>query len=50
LPSKKHGLQWTKILDTSENQVGEVNVVHGYQEVIKVEGRSVVLLHSVTNK
>ena len=48
LPPEKYGTQWTKVLDTSEDRVDEENGTYEAGETIKVEGRSVVLLHHPT--
>ncbi|TXK28600.1 glycogen debranching protein GlgX [Pontibacter qinzhouensis] len=45
LPLKKYGEEWTKILDTSENRVEEEGITYGARKTIKVDGRSIVLLH-----
>lgn len=45
LPPKKYGTEWTKIIDTSENRVEEEGITYKAEENLKVEGRSVVLLH-----
>ncbi|RDV16718.1 glycogen debranching enzyme GlgX [Pontibacter diazotrophicus] len=45
LPDKKYGSKWTKILDTHEDVVGEGTEVYKATETIKVNARSVVLLH-----
>jgi glycogen operon protein len=45
LPPAKYGKQWTKILDTSVNCVGESPEIFHAEKTIKIEGRSVVLLH-----
>ncbi|WP_187262981.1 glycogen debranching protein GlgX [Pontibacter beigongshangensis] len=49
LPLKKYGDQWTKILDTSENRVGEEGITYAARKTINVAGRSVVLLHHPIN-
>ncbi|WP_028295894.1 glycogen debranching protein GlgX [Olivibacter sitiensis] len=48
LPEKKYGRTWTKILDTSDAQVGDEE---SYKpgDVVKVDGRSIVLLHAPLN-
>ncbi|MFD3000900.1 glycogen debranching protein GlgX [Pontibacter toksunensis] len=45
LPVKKYGAEWTKILDTHEDVIGEGTEVYQATETIKVHARSVVLLH-----
>jgi isoamylase len=45
LPPKKYGTSWTKIIDTSENLVAEEGVTYEAESKLKVEGRSVVVLH-----
>lgn len=45
IPPKKYGTVWTKIIDTSENRVEEEGITYKAGEMLKVEGRSVVLLH-----
>ena len=45
IPPKKYGAQWTKIVDTSESRVEEEGVTYKASETIKVQGRSVVVLH-----
>jgi len=44
LPSEKYGDKWVKVLDTHENYIKEDGEVFHAREVVKVEGRSVVLL------
>ncbi|PRY14192.1 glycogen operon protein [Pontibacter ummariensis] len=45
LPPSKYGTKWTKLLDTSANRIEEEGITYAAQETIKVDGRSVVLLH-----
>lgn len=49
LPSEEFGDEWIRILDTHENYLGEDGKVYQAGEVIKVEGRSVVLLKQPRN-
>ncbi|MFT2009943.1 glycogen debranching protein GlgX [Pontibacter sp. 13R65] len=49
LPLKKYGEEWTKILDTSENRVEEEGITYGARKTIKVDGRSIVVLHHPIN-
>ena len=44
LPPQKYGNNWKKVVDTFEGRVEEEGETYGPEEVIKVEGRSVVLL------
>lgn len=48
LPEEKYGPEWTKILDTSDAQVGDEE---SYKpgDILPVEGRSIVLLHAPLN-
>lgn len=48
LPEAKYGREWTKILDTSDAQVGDEE---SYKpgDLLTVEGRSIVLLHAPLN-
>lgn len=45
LPEKKYGKEWTKILDTSNAQLKDEGQ-YKPGDIIKVEGRSTVLLHA----
>lgn len=49
LPPEKYGDAWVKILDTHENYLGENGKIYGADDLIKVEGRSVVLLKLAPN-
>jgi glycogen operon protein len=44
LPSDKYGDEWIRILDTHENYISEDGERYGADEIVKVHGRSVVLL------
>ncbi|MDB5230172.1 MAG: glycogen debranching protein [Chitinophagaceae bacterium] len=46
LPSKKYGNSWTKILDTSECEIGPTKKFRARSN-IKVEGRSIVVLQQM---
>ncbi|GAB3530086.1 glycogen debranching protein GlgX [Pontibacter brevis] len=50
LPPAKYGSEWTKILDTSENSIEEGSDVYKATETIRVNDRSVVLLHHPLKK
>ncbi|MCC9134795.1 glycogen debranching protein GlgX [Pontibacter silvestris] len=50
LPPKNYGTKWTKIVDTSESRVEEEGKAYGPSKTIKVEGRSVVVLHHPVKK
>lgn len=51
LPEKKYGEEWTRILDTSLDSAEEDTGTFQASEVIKVEGRTTVLLkHSILDK
>jgi isoamylase len=45
LPPEKYCVEWTKILDTHENQIHEYGQTYGAEANITVEGRSIVVLH-----
>lgn len=45
LPPKKYAAQWTKVLDTSESKIEEYGEVYKAEAVVKVESRSLILLH-----
>lgn len=45
LPEEKYGEEWTKILDTSNAQLNDEDQ-YKPGDIIKVEGRSIVLLHA----
>jgi glycogen operon protein len=44
LPTKKYGDKWTKILDTSQNQVDEPTDVYKDEDSVHVDSRTIVLL------
>lgn len=44
LPVKKYGLQWIMVINTSKGVITEEGVPYKHGQVIKVEGRSIVLL------
>lgn len=44
LPTDKYGDTWIKVLDTAENFIGENGQIFSASDVIRVNGRSVVLL------
>lgn len=44
LPPEKYGTQWTKVLDTNQDIIAEEGESFEAGELIRVEGRSVVLL------
>ncbi len=44
LPSEKYGDKWIKVLDTHENYIREEGEVFHAGDIVKVKGRSVVLL------
>ncbi|HEU4469839.1 MAG TPA: glycogen debranching protein GlgX [Flavisolibacter sp.] len=44
LPSDKYGEEWVKVLDTDEGNIDPEGTLHNAGEVVRVEGRSVVLL------
>lgn len=45
LPPAKYGKQWSKILDTHTNFIGDSNEKYTAEQVLVVEGRSVIILH-----
>ena len=49
LPPEKYGMQWTKVLDTSENLIDETEGTFAAGEVITVQGRSTVVLKQLDN-
>jgi isoamylase len=49
LPSAKYCEKWTKILDTSENFIDEKTEIYKAGEMIKVDARSILLLHHPLN-
>lgn len=49
LPAKKYGEAWTKILDTSTNKIEEEGKAYKADKMIKVQGRSIILLHHPLN-
>ncbi|NEM97589.1 glycogen debranching protein GlgX [Pontibacter burrus] len=50
LPPEKYGSKWVKLIDTTTGQVGEEGKVYAAGKTLEVGGRSVVLLHSKTEK
>jgi isoamylase len=45
LPGAKYAKQWTKILDTNEDKIEEYGEVYKAEQAVKVEARSIILLH-----
>jgi len=50
LPPKKYGLHWSKLIDTTTGHIDGNGKVYTAGKTIEVGGRSVVLLHSETEK
>ena len=50
LPVKKYGEKWTKILDTSDSRIEEEGKVYEARKPVKVQGRSVVVMHNGKHK
>jgi isoamylase len=50
LPSEKYGTEWSKVIDTTTGQVGENGKVYKAGKLLEVGARSIVLLHSETEK
>lgn len=47
LPNEKYGKEWTKVMDTSESQVGEESGFYKAGEVMNVPERSVIVLKQI---
>ena len=50
LPPKKYGTQWSKVIDTTTGHIGENGKVYSAGKMLDVGPRSIVLLHSETEK
>jgi isoamylase len=50
LPPVKYGCCWTKILDTGANHIGESGEKFKAEDMITIDGRSVVVLHHALSK
>ncbi|MBJ6119186.1 glycogen debranching protein GlgX [Pontibacter sp. BT310] len=50
LPSEKYGTKWIKVIDTTTGQVGENGKAYSAGKMLEVGPRSIILLHSKTEK